>query len=161
MRPEVIDELNSQLVETKILRQDGFPGRIYKFQDRELAVEFFRPGEIYYNPEIPGLMSELKKRNAVHGGTIEIRERGEDHEGWNIVLVRPESDLYGEWRLVETRMSALSRFATKYEPIATNAQLFATNLGYHWMNTMHRFNLKEKPLEKADIVKIVGVFIPK
>ena len=88
-------------------------------------------------------------------------ERGDDHEGWNIVLVRPESDLYSEWRLVETRMSALSRVATKYEPIATNAQLFATNLGYHWMNTMHRFNLKDKPLEKADIVRIVGVFIPK
>jgi eukaryotic-like serine/threonine-protein kinase len=158
---EVIDELNSQLVETKIVRHDGYGGRIYRFQDRELAIEFFRPGEIYQNPEIPGLMDRLKGRNAIHGGIIEIRERGEDHEGWNIVLVRPESDLYGEWRIVETRVSALSRMGTKYEPIATKAQLFATNLAYHWMNTMHTFNLKDKPLEKADIVRIVGVFIPK
>jgi hypothetical protein len=106
-------------------------------------------------------MDTLRKKNAIHGGTIEIREHGEDHEGWNVVLVRPESDLYGEWRLVESRLSPLSGRGTKYEPIATNAQLFATNLGHHWMNTMHRFHLNDKPLEKSDIVKIMGVFIPK
>src|SRR5439155_14592157 len=158
---EVVDELNSQLVETKIIRQDGYGGRVYKFQDRVLAVEFFRAGELYHNPEIPGLMDTLRKKNAIHGGIIEIREHGEDHEGWNVVLVRPEPDLYGEWRLVESRLSPLSGRGTKYEPIATNAQAFATNLGYHWMNTMHIFQLNEKPLEKSDIVKILGVFIPK
>ena len=128
---------------------------------RELAVEFFRAGELYHNPERPGLMDTLIKKNATHGGIIEIREHGEDHEGWNIVLVRPEPDLYGEWRLVESRLSPLSGRGTKYEPIATNAQLFAKNLGYHWMNTMHTFQLTDKTLDKLDILKIMGVFIPK
>ena len=158
---EVVDELNSQLVETKIIRQDGYGGRVYRFQDRDLAVEFFHPGELYHNPKIPGLMDTLRKKNAIHGGIIEIREHGQDHEGWNIVLVRRETDLYGEWRLVESRLSPLSGRGTKYEPIATNAQLFAKNLGYHWMNTMHTFQLTDKTLDKLDILKIMGVFIPK
>jgi eukaryotic-like serine/threonine-protein kinase len=158
---EVVDELNSQLVETKIIRQDGYGGGVYRFQDRVLAVEFFRAGELYHNPDIPGLMDTLRKKNAIHGGIIEIREHGEDHEGWNVVLVRPESDLYGEWRLVESKLSALSRRASKFEPLATNAQALATNLGYHWMNTMHTFQLNDKPLEKSDVLKIIGVFIPK
>src|SRR6266536_4002851 len=158
---EVVDELNSQVVETKIIRQDGYGGRVYRFQDRGLAVEFFHPGELYHNPKIPGLMDTLRKKNAIHGGIIEIREHGEDHEGWNVVLVRSESDLYGEWRLVESKLSALCRHSSKYEPIATNAQTLATNLGYHWMNTMHIFQLNDKPLEKLDILKIMGVFIPK
>jgi serine/threonine protein kinase len=158
---EVMDELNAQLVETKIARRDGYGGRVYEFQGRQLVIEFFRPGEIYHDPEVPGLMDTLRKQNVVHGGTIKIRDHGEDHESWNIVLVRPASDLYGEWRLVESRVSPLTGRRTRYEPIATNTQLFATNLGYHWMHTMHTFQLNDKPLEKADIVKIIGIFIPK
>jgi serine/threonine protein kinase len=158
---EVVDELNSQLMETKINRRDAYAGRVYEFQDRQLAIEFFHPGEIYQNPEIPGLMPTLKKHNAIHGGIIEIRDGGEDHEGWNLVLVRSPDDPYGEWRLVDSRISALTGRASKYEPIAANAQLFATNLAYHWMNTMHTFQLSDKTLEKADVVKILGVFIPK
>jgi len=60
----------------------------------------------------------LKKRHAVHGGFVEIRERGEDHEGWNLILVRPPDDLYGEWRIVETRVSPLTGAMPKYEPMA-------------------------------------------
>ena len=84
---EVVDELNSQLVETKITQEDRFDGRVYEFQGRELIVHFFSPNELYINPEVPGRMETLKKRNAIHGGFIDIRERGEDHEGWNLVLV--------------------------------------------------------------------------
>ena len=158
---EVVDDLNSQLVETKITRRENHRGRVYEFHGRQFVVEFFSPGELYHNPEIPGLVSTLKNKHAIHGGTLEIRADGEDQEGWNIVLVRPDSELYGEWRLVESRISPLSRRGTKYEPIATKAQLLATNLGYHWMNTMHPFQLKDKTLEKADIVKIMDVFIPR
>jgi hypothetical protein len=106
-------------------------------------------------------MEFLKKRYAVHGGILEIRERGEDHEGWNLVLVRPPADPYGEWRLVETRVSPLTGRGTRYEPIATKVRLFADNLACHWMPAMHSFQLTDKTLDKADVVKILGVFIPK
>ena len=106
-------------------------------------------------------MDVLKKRHAVHGGFIEIREGREDHEGWNLVLVRPPDDLYGEWRLVETRVSPLMGRMTRYEPTATQARLFADNLACHWMPAMHTFQLTDKALEKADMVRILGVFIRK
>src|SRR5207244_12995386 len=77
---EVVDELNSQLVETKIIRQDGYGGRVYRFQDRDLAVEFFHPGELYHNPKIPGLMDTLRKKNANPSRIIEIRQNG--HTSW-------------------------------------------------------------------------------
>jgi hypothetical protein len=157
---EVVDEVNSQLVEIKITRRDIWNARVYDFQGRELIIHLFAANELYTNPEIPGLMATLRKRHAVHGGFIEIREHGEDHEGWNLVLVRPPEDLYGEWRLIETRVSPLTSRATKYEPVATNAQLFATNLAYHWMPTMHSWQITEKELKKADIVRILGVLIP-
>ena len=38
---EVIGEINSQLVETKITRRDNYDGCIYEFQGRELVVRFF------------------------------------------------------------------------------------------------------------------------
>lgn len=158
---EVVDEINSQLVETRITRRDSYDGCIYEFQGRELVVRFFSPNELYINPEVPGRMAILKERHAIHGGLIEVRQHDEDHEGWNLVLVRPPEDLYGEWRLAETRVSPLSGYGTKYEPIATNAQLFADNLACHWMHTMHVYQLTDKALEKADIIRILGIFIPK
>jgi hypothetical protein len=158
---EVVDEINSQLVETKITRRDSYDGCIYEFQGRELVVRFFSPNELYINPEVPGQMAILKERHAIHGGLIEIRQHCRDHEGWNVVLVRPPEDLYGEWRLVETRVSPLTGRMTRYEPIATNVQLFADNLACHWMHTMHVYQLTDKALEKADIIRILGIFIPK
>lgn len=157
---EVVDELNSQLVETKITSRDQHDGRVYEFQNRRLVIHFFSPNELYVNPERPALMDVLKKKNAIHGGLIEIREGGEK-EGWNLVLVRPADDLYGEWRIVETRVSPLTGRISRYEPVATQARLFADNLAYHWMPTMHTFQLKDKPLEKSDVLRIFGVFIPK
>jgi len=158
---EVVDEVNAQLVETKITGRDAHDGRVYEFHGRALAVQFFSPNELYINPEVPGRMGTLKKRHAIHGGFLEIREHGEDREGWNIVLVRPPEELYGHWIIVETRPSPLSGRAARYEPMATGAQLFADNLACHWMPAMHIFQLTDKALEKADIVRILGVFIPK
>jgi len=158
---DVVDELNSQLVETKITHQDGHQERAYRFQNRILVIHFFSPHQMYMDPEVPGRMGVLKKQNVVHGGYIEIRQQGEDREGWNLVLVRSPDDLYGEWRIVETRLSPLSGRISRYEPIATEARAFADNLACHWMHAMHTFQLNDKPLEKADIVKIFGIFIPK
>jgi hypothetical protein len=158
---EVVDELNSQLVETKISRRDRNDGRVFNFHGRELVIHFFSPDELYSNPLVPGRMGILKKHHAVHAGFMEIRETGEDHEGWNIVLIRPSDGLYGEWRLVETRVSPLTGRGTRYEPVATNAQLFADNLSCHWSPSMHTYQLTDKDLQKADIVRILGVFIPK
>jgi len=62
---------------------------------------------------------------------------------------------------VETRVSPLTGRGTLYEPIATEAQLFADNLACHWAHTMHIYQLTDKPLEKADIIKILHIFIPK
>jgi hypothetical protein len=106
-------------------------------------------------------MEVLKKKHAVHGGFAEIREHGEDHEGWNLVLVGPPDDLYGEWKIIETRLSPFSGRDTRYEAIATNARLFADNLACHWMPSMYMYQLTDKALEKRDIVRILEIFIPK
>jgi serine/threonine protein kinase len=157
---EVVDQLNSQLIETKIARRDRSDGYVFSFQGRELVIHFFSPDELYANPLVPGRMGTLKKHHAVHAGFIEIHERGEDREGWNVVLVRPPDDLYGRWRLVETRVSPLTARSTRYEPVATKAQLFADNLSCHWSPSMHTYQLTDKDLERGDIVRILGIFIP-
>ncbi len=106
-------------------------------------------------------METLRKRHVVHGGYIEIKEGREDREGWNLVLVRPSESLYGEWKIVESRVSPLVPYASRYEPIAAEARLFADNLACHWMPATHTWVLKDKLLERSDIVRILNVFIPK
>jgi predicted DNA-binding protein (UPF0251 family) len=157
---EAVAEINEHLQETKIHVSPGRDGKQYRFGNRLLNVHFFRSGELFENPEVPGRMETLRRRHAVHGGFIEIKEDGEDRQGWNLVLVRPPDDLYGEWRIVETRVSALSRRAARYEPFATEARLFADNLACHWAPAMHVFVLTDKALERGDILKILQVFIP-
>jgi hypothetical protein len=49
----------------------------------------------------------------------------------------------------------------EYQPFATDAKLFADNLACHWMPAMHAYNLKDKTLEREDILRIFEVFIPK
>jgi hypothetical protein len=160
MVDDVVQEVNRQLVETKIISGTATEGKEYRFGSRVLRVHFFRPGELFSNPIVPGRMATLKQRHVAHGGYIEIKEHRQDREGWNLVLVRPPEDLYGEWRLVETRVSGLTGRSTPFEPVATEAQLFADNLANHWAPRMHVYNLTDQPLERSDIVKIFGVFIP-
>lgn len=161
MVDDVVEEVNQQLAEAKIVMSGTAPGgKEYRFGSRVLQVHFFQPGQLFSNPTVPGRMATLKKRHVAHGGYIEIKEHGQDREGWNLVLVRPPGDLYGEWRLVETRVSGLTGRSTPFEPVATEAQLFADNLACHWAPAMHVYNLTDKPLERSDIVKILGVFIP-
>jgi hypothetical protein len=162
MIDEVVAAVNAHLAETKITTgAASADGKEYRFGDRALRVHFFRPDELYSDPVVPARMNALKKRFAVHGGYIEIKEQRQDREGWNIILVRPPESIYGEWRIVETRVSALSRRVAAFEPFATEAQLLADNLSCHWSTTMHTFNLTDKVLEEADILRILEVFIPK
>jgi hypothetical protein len=162
MIDEVVEEVNQHLAETKIaMSRSARDGKEYRFGGRTLRIQFFVPNQLFSNPIVPGRMVRLKQGNAVHGGYIEIKENGQDREGWNVVLVRPPDNLYGEWRLVETRVSGLTGRSTPYEPVATEAQLFADNLSCHWGHTMHIYNLTDKPLERSDIVKILDVFIPR
>jgi hypothetical protein len=106
-------------------------------------------------------MECLNKHNVVHGGFIEIRENRRGREGWNLALIKPPDDIYGQWRLIETRLSPLTRRGTRHEPIATEAQLFADNLACHLDHAMHIYNLKEKTLEREDVLRIMEVFIPR
>jgi hypothetical protein len=50
--------------------------------------------------------------------------------------------------------------ATRFEPVATEARLFADNLACHWAHMMHVYTLNEKLLEREDIIKILHVLIP-
>ncbi len=158
---EVVAEVNAHLAETKIQTSPGYAGKEFLFGNRTLYVHFFGPGELYRDPEVPGRMGVLKKRHVVHGGYIEIREGGEDREGWNVVLVRPPESTYGEWRIVETRVSPLTGRISRYEPMAAVARLFADNLACHWLPAVHTYTLTDKALEKSDILKILNVFIPR
>lgn len=155
---EVVAELNAQSPEPLLVRSPGAgPDVAYVFGTRRLSVHFFRLGELYENPRVPGRMNTLRNRHAVHGGYIEIQERGEDREGWNLVSVRrPDAEL-GEWLIVETDASGLTARVARRRPFATQARLFADNLACHWDNAMHVYVLKDKPLERGDIVRILEV----
>lgn len=158
---EVIDGVNANLVETKISISWADRDRRYRLGNRVLRIHFFEPGELFNDPEVPGRMEVLRKRHVLHGGFIEIQESGQDREGWNLVLVRPPTSTYGEWLIVETRASGLTGHRFSYEPAATAARLFADNLACHWMPAMHIFNLKDKRLERNDVLNILDAFIPK
>jgi hypothetical protein len=156
---EVVAALNAQAPEPLLAGKPGSGQDIeYRFGTRTLRMHFFRPGELYADPEVPGRMNTLRERHVVHGGYIEIQERGEDREGWNLVLVRRSDAERGEWRIVETDVSALTAKVARHRPFATQARLFADNLACHWHNTMHVYVLKDKPLERDDVVKILEVF---
>lgn len=155
---EVVAELNEHLVEARIVKRSDRRGAVYSLGARSLVVRFFAEGELYAHPIVPGRMALLRQRQAVHGGIIEIQENGQDREGWNVVLVRPEESLYGEWILIETEVSPLTGRATRYSPVATEAQLLADNLSSHWGRAMHTWQLKDRKLTRDDVVKIFGVF---
>ena len=156
---EVVAELNAQSPEPLLRRESGRgSGVAYRFGTRTLNVHFFGPGELYENPEVPGRMNTLQDRHAVHGGYIEIRESGEDRQGWNLVLLRPPDADTGAWVIVETDFSTLVARTARYRPFATQARLFADNLACHWDHAMHVYVLRDKPLERDDIVRILGVF---
>ena len=157
---EVMSEINDSLEEVKITIQSLATGRAYIFGNRTLLVHFFDSGALFRDPLVPGRLEFLRRRHVVHAGYIQIAENGEDREGWNIVLARPADSMYGDWRFVETRVNPLMG-RSQFEPIATEAQLFADNLACHWQPAMHRFVLKDKPLEKSDVYQVFGVFIPK
>lgn len=156
---EVVAELNEESPEP-LLRKAPDPGSgvAYHFGTRTLNVHFFRPGELYEDPEVPGRMNTLRSRHAEHGGYIEIQDHGEDRQGWNLVLLRPPDANVGEWLIVETDFSVLVARVARYRPFATQARLFADNLACHWDNAVHVYELKDKPLERDDIVRILGVF---
>ena len=155
----VITDLNAHFPDPLIRMIETSHGREYHFANRTLTLHFFRKGALYDNPLVPGRMETLGRRHAVHGGYIEIREGGEDRQGWNLVLVRPD-DGVGEWRIVETRVSALTGRVARFEPFATEAQLLADNLACHWSSAMHVYTLTDKPLERAELLKILNVFVP-
>lgn len=156
---EVVAELNARFPEALLRREsDRGSGVEYRFGTRTLKVQFFRPGELYENPEAPKGMNTLRNHHAVHGGYIEIRESGEGRQGWNLVLLRPPEANAGEWVIVETDVSAVVARTVRYSPFATEARILADNLARHWGHAIHTYVLKDKPLERDDIVRILGVF---
>ncbi len=156
----IIQEINNLLPGPKIQSTGNQDGRDYHFENRTLEVRFFDAHELFTNPIVPGRMEILRKRHVVHGGYIRIVDEQGDREGWNLVLVRPPDSVYGEWRIVETRFSPLVAQRARFEPFATDPGLFADNLACHWTPALHVYNLKDKPLEREDLVKAVEKFIP-
>jgi hypothetical protein len=157
---EVMSEINSSLEEVKIAIQPLATGRAYLFGNRALLVHFFDTGELFRNPLNPGQLEVLQKRHVVHAGFIKIAQNGDDREGWNVVLMRPSDNMYGDWSLVETRVNPLTGRGTQFEPIATEAQLFSDNLAHHWTPAMHSYVLKDKPLERSDVYRVFSTLIP-
>lgn len=152
---DVVAELNAQSSQALLTSSVTNDGRDYRHSDRVLTLRFFRPGELYEDPIVPGRMETLRQHQAAHAGLLEIKQNGEDREGWNLVLVMPSEASDGEWRIVETRVSALTGRVARFEPFATEARLFADNLACHWSHAMHTFTLKEKPVERQDVVEVL------
>ncbi|MDD2785930.1 MAG: serine/threonine-protein kinase [Patescibacteria group bacterium] len=154
---DVVQEINEGIQETKIHRSDDGNSARYSLGRRALCIDFFRPGEIYNNKTLP---SVLKERGVTQGGVILIQDDGQNRQGWNVVLTRSEECQYGTWLLIESDISPLTGKALSYPPAATDSKLLSENLAYHWMKTMHTWLLKDKPLEQADIVRILSALIP-
>lgn len=154
-----VARINAQLPEPLIRSVATAKDKEYRFGGRSVRVHFFDDGELYRNPKVPGRMDVLRTKHAVHGGFVEIRENGEDREGWNLVLVRAPWNS-GEWRVIETRVSALVPRRTRFEPVATDAQLLADNLACHWHGAMHSFVLTDKPLAEDDALRIFDFLVP-
>jgi hypothetical protein len=98
---EIISDIDSQLVEIQIRPMTIGRERGYSVADRTLAIHFFKPGELYHDPLVPGRVATLREHCAVHGGYVEIRDRSGEREGWNIVLVklmRPSRRVERTWR---------------------------------------------------------------
>lgn len=155
-----VEEINSIIQETKIERSGNKNSATYSFGNRTLSVYFFPENALFASSKSSGLTDILKKHHVKHGGIIEIREKGQDRQGWNMVLVQESEDPYGKWILIESDISPLVGRALKYPPAATEATLLSENLAYHWMPAMHSWQLKDKLLDKADIEKIFDKFIP-
>jgi len=157
---DVVEEINENLQETKIQRYGNDNNVNYSISNHSLSIYFFPQNALLLHAKSPGLLEILNKRYVKHGGIIEIKEAGQDRQGWNMVLVQRPEDSYGEWILVESDRSALSGRVLRYPPAATVAELLAENLAYHWMPALHSWQLKDKVLEKTDIEKIFDKFIP-
>ncbi len=157
---EIIEEINQGLHETQITRNTHSGGIRYSFSSRTLTISFFCPNALYESDTLAALKDELKKHSVIHAGAISIEDGGENREGWNMVLVKRDEELYGEWILIESDLSGMSGRTLKFSPAATDATLLAENLAYHWMHTMHSWLLKDKPLEQTDIERILNKFIP-
>ena len=155
----VITDLNAHFPEPLVRMIETSHGREYHFSNRTLTLHFFRQGALYDSPLVPGRMETLHRGHVVHGGYIEIREGGKDRQGWNLLLLSPEENV-GEWRIVETRVSAFTGRVARFEPFATEAQLLADNVACHWSPAMHVYTLTDKPLERNDLVKILNIFVP-
>ena len=157
---DAIDEINQGLHETQITKAINHDNARYSFLNRTLTISFFHQNALYENNTLPALQEELKRHFAIHAGAIFIKENGENREGWNVVLIRPNNESYGEWILIESDISVLTGKSLKYPPAATDKNLLSENLAYHWMNTMHIWTLKDKVLESTDIEHILNKFIP-
>lgn len=156
---EVVAEINGHLPDANITKRvlpDGNVG--YQLRIRSLVLHFFAHDQMFWNPEFPGRMGALRQRHVVHGGYLEIRENGGDREGWNLVLVKPPESMYGDWIVVETDISALTGSA-RYKPFATDAKLFADNLASHWAPAMHTYVLKDYPLSRDVLLRIMKAFV--
>ncbi|MEI6022814.1 MAG: serine/threonine-protein kinase [bacterium] len=157
---EAVSLINKNIQETKITHSFNSRDRTYSLGNRTLTINFFSPNALYINSRLPAFGEELKKHHLIHAGAIYIEENRENRQGWNMVLVKSPEDSYGQWLLIESDISALSGKSLKYPPAATNAELLSENLAYHWMQTMHIWQLKDKPLDDLDIEKILDKFIP-
>jgi len=170
MVDNVVNEFNRNIVEIKINssrrgceeenKNASRDAVCYIFGNRTMTVHFFGKNELFNDPIVPGRMDELKNSHVVHGGFIEIKENNQDRQGWNLYLTRKPEEMYGQWFIVETDVSALTGKAFKFPPVATDARLFSDNLSCHLGKCMHVYNLKSKKLEQNDIVKILKYFIP-
>ena len=160
MFEECIDELNRQLPGVTISSLPSREGGKFQLGNRVLYIHFFRYGELLEDAKIQNQRSILTENNVMHGGYIEIREDGEDKEGWNFVLLRNPENEYGEWKLFETRANALTGHAFRNDIAAIEAKLFAENLHYHFIHAMHVYNLKGFRLDRDQILRILEVFIP-
>jgi len=70
------------------------------------------------------------------------------------------STSYGEWRLVESRISAMVARRAPFEPFATNAKLFAENYAYHLGHVTHVYVLNQHTLNQDDVYRIISLAIP-
>jgi eukaryotic-like serine/threonine-protein kinase len=104
--------------------------RSYRFHDRVLSVGFFAPPSASEVKAMAGL-------GGVATGYVYLRPGTEEYTGFHLVLVRRQSDVYGQWWTLNTEDHALSRVPVRYNIVFDQQHEVVEEIGR--LNIMHPF----------------------
>ena len=160
---QVVSEVNGHSPDIQIVdtTSRGQCDASYTLNRRSLRLAFF-PEEAMDEVEddAPGLAEVRKAHGVVHAGSLAIFEGGELKEGWNVVLIRKGDDMYGEWHLVESRLSPFTGRRAQTEPLSLDKVSFRESYAHHLGKVMGPIVMTDKPCSPEALEEVLGHLLP-